>query len=754
MKKLNILSILILFSLLGVQPLFADEDKDGDKSKFARAVDHAIEKADSVYNTYQERQADKSFGNMAYVRAIKKYSSFYEKNIRNEKIIRNLAVSYYKVSDTENAEQWFSRLVATGAYQAEDVYMYAQSLKYNSKYEHADMWMKRYKELNPNDTRAIKQLNSLKKINEILKTERYNIKEAGFNSKYSDFGAVVNNGQVVFATGRNDEQIIRRSYAWKENPYLDVYVTSETGGFLSAENFSSAVNSIYHDGPVCFNSEGNEIFFTRNNISFLLPKKDRKGVNHLKILTANKSGDSWSNIEELPFNNTDYSCGHPCLTKDNSTLYFASDMPGGFGGTDIWMVERTDSGWTQPVNLGAEINTEGEEMFPFIHESGELYFASNGHLGLGGLDVFVSRKIGGKYLVKNMGNPMNSERDDFSLFLKEDGVNGYFSSNRTGGTGDDDIYAFEITDRITFALTLEGITKDKKTGEALPFAKVEIKNENGELILMGESDQKGEFSIEVVPESKYTIDARKEKFEDGALTLNTTEENVKGSKVKAEVLLMPVAEWGVFGFIYEKESGKGEQDVQVTITAKESGEEIFLSSNEEGKFRQLLKPETDYDILLSKQKYFTRRGAFTTKAMEPGWIDIKEFIEVEMEEIVVGKTIEIPNIYYDLAKWNIREDAATELDKVVQFLLDNPTIRIELGSHTDARGSARSNQSLSQKRAQSAVDYIVNSDIAKNRIKAKGYGESKLKNHCKDGIRCSEEDHQANRRTEIQITDF
>lgn len=299
-----------------------------------------------------------------------------------------------------------------------------------------------------------------------------------------------------------------------------------------------------------------------------------------------------------------------------------------------------------------------------------------------------------------------------------------------------------------------GTTKDKKTGAVIADTAVIIMDSNGKEILKGKSDINGKFEIEVSPDMNYIVEASKDKFEDTEQKIFTDRQKAEDDVMNVDVLLNEIGEWGIFGFIYEKESQEGVDSVEIIITLKNGTDEIIRMTDTNGNFRELLQPETDYEILLKKRKFFTRRGAFTTKGMKPGWLDLKEFIEVAMEEIVVGKTIEIPNIYYDLAKWDIRPDAAIELDKVVQFMLDNETITIELGSHTDSRGSNTSNQELSQKRAESAVNYIVEHGINTNRITAKGYGESKLKNRCADGVKCSEKEHQENRRTEIMIVSF
>lgn len=712
---------------------------------------------DTLVIKIQHKQADKKFEGLAYAKAIAKYEKLVEKGWTPDSLRRNLALSHLKVHNTKKSEELYAELVSENEADVLDFYHYSQALKNNKKYDEADKWLAKYKELKNEDSRGVLQYEAAPIIKEIYTEEKYKIESAYFNTEYSEFGAIVEGDQVVFTSGRNDQAIIQYEYSWKGKPYLDVFHTNinKPALYKKPTLMSKGINSRFHDGPICYSQDGNEVFITRNNFTLGMPKYSEKKENHFKLYKRVKTAEKWEEVEELAFNSDEYSCGHPSISADNMTLYFASDMPGGYGGSDIYYVTRTSDGWSAPINMGADINTEGDEMFPFISTNDEFYYSSNGHLGLGGLDIFIAEKRAeGKYDILNMGYPLNSSADDFSFYLLDNDRDGYFASNREGGKGDDDVYKFTMLNKPSFLLKLIGTTIDKKTGEVLPNAEVAIHDTKGNEIFNAMSDQNGQVELEVNPNNKFDVKARMDNYNETTMQIAVGKSKTEGKIVTVEIPLEATEEWGVFGFIYEKESGQGVSGVNISILEKGTENVIAEITDEGGNFRKLLNPETDYDIVMKKKKFFSRRGAFSTKGMEPGWIDVKEFIEVEMEEIVVGKTIEIPNIYYDLAKWNIREDAALELDNVVQFLLDNETITIELGSHTDARGSKSSNQTLSQKRAESAVNYIVRNGIAQSRISAKGYGENKLKNRCADGVKCSEEEHQENRRTEIMIVDF
>jgi outer membrane protein OmpA-like peptidoglycan-associated protein/tetratricopeptide (TPR) repeat protein len=707
-------------------------------------------KIDSLINEYNHKRANKAYEDMAYIKAIDIYNQLVKKNYINPDIYRNLSNSYYKTSQYDKAEEHYKNLLTNYEYQPEDVYTYAQILKNNGKYKESDRWLNTYAGLNTDDSRSKRQANTGSKISEIKAVYRFDIETVSFNSKFADFGPALRNDKLYFASERREDAVVNFEYAWKEAPYLDIYEVNLDGVVTSPKFLKGKVNSKYHDGPASFSKDGSEMFFTRNNSVFrFISKKGDDNVNNLKIYYAQYINGDLTNPIELSFNSENYSCGHPSLSDDGKTLYFTSDMPGGYGGSDIYLTERTGSGWSKPENLGSEINTEGDEMFPFIHKSGILFFASNGHLGLGGLDLYKAEMDYGKYKIDNMGFPLNSEHDDFALIINEEQKEGYFSSNREGGKGDDDIYKFYALD---VNLSLRGKVFDIETKEQIEKPSIVLVDSKGESMRLFSSSDEFDFKIEVEPNESYTLHIDKEGYTSQKVTLKPSEMDKIGNIVEHNIYMTQVPVWGVFGKIYYKESLKEIPEVNVHVTNVNTGKVENYMSDDEGLFRIQLDQNTDYKFFFEKKGIFSIRADYTTRGREAGWVNADEFIELAFEKLELNKKIEIPNIYYDLGKWNIRSDAAKELDNVVQFLVDNPNIKIELGSHTDARGSAKSNQSLSQKRAQSAVDYIVSKGIAGTRISAKGYGESQLKNRCADGVQCSKEEHQENRRSEIRIT--
>ncbi|TRX70926.1 OmpA family protein [Carboxylicivirga sp. M1479] len=703
-------------------------------------------KMDSLVNPFRVKQADKAFDNMAYAKSIRRYEPLYQKGYLADSIKPKLAQAYLKVQETEKAEEVYASVNADYLV-GEDLFFFAQALKYNGKYAEADTYMAKYLINNAEDSRALKQNNALPVIEKILSEERYLVEPVDFNSSQSDFGAFVVDDHVVFSSAREVDVVIRREYAWKETPYLNIFTSKiKDGGHGKAQLLSTQLKSMYHDGPVSVNTERTELFITRNTFNNLIGKKGVDGTNHLNLMVASKQIDgTWGKPVDLPFNDVSHSTGHGFITKDGQRLYFASDREEGLGGSDIWYVNRTSNGWSEPINMGDEVNTEGDEMFPFVDADGKLYFASNGHLGLGGLDLFVASERKGSYRVHNMGYPINSEKDDFSLFLMDDGINGYFASNRSGGKGDDDIYRFKILNAVSFKKHFKSKLIDKNTRQIIANTPVLLKNPAGDIIAELMSDAEGMVASELPLEmAELSLVVNAVDYYPYANVIDVSED-----VDEHEMELIPLPVYGIYGNVFLLPDMTAIPEVNVLMVPAQ-GEQKRITSNEDGTFKTRLEPDMEYDLVFTKKEFFTKRLTYSTMGRDTGYVNVNEFVELELEKAEVGKSIEI-EILYDLGKWNIREDAATELNDMVQFLQDNPTIKIELGSHTDARGSASSNQVLSQKRAESAVAYMLERGIDKSRIQAKGYGETRLKNKCADGVRCSELEHQANRRSEVTI---
>ncbi|MDX1829047.1 MAG: OmpA family protein [Lutibacter sp.] len=490
--------------------------------------------------------------------------------------------------------------------------------------------------------------------------DQYSIKNLSINTELSNFGtSFYGSDKLIFSQPVKRKFIINN--VWKPNnqPYLDLYIgdIQKDGEISNIKKFSSKLNTRYHEADVCFSKDKKTVYFSRSNFQNGRYKKDSLGVNRIKLFKAVVGpNNEWTNVEPLPFNNDNYSVGHPALSDDGKTLYFISDMPGTLGKTDIFKVAiNSDGTYGTPVNLGPKINTPEREMFPFVSGNNELYFSSDGREGFGMLDVFKAAinndgTYGGPV---NLGGEINSDKDDFAFIIDNKTLKGYFSSNRSEGKGDDDIYFFKEIPVIC-KQNVNIVVIDKQTKAAIPNAVVSIT--------------------------------------------------------------------------------KNEEDLP-DVTVDKDGKYLFVADC-----------DTKYSFASNKMDYFYPAvlKTITTSSKK----DDVQTVVLEMNR----ELINLNTIYFDFDKYNIRPDAAVELDKVVAYMKKYPTLKVEVGSHTDSRGSFKYNEKLSEKRAESTVEYIVSKGIDSSRITAKGYGERNLVNKCSDGVKCIEEEHQLNRRTEFVIT--
>lgn len=694
-------------------------------------------------------RANKYYDEYQFVKAVTYFEKVVDSGDKvDAPVIAKLANCYRITGDDLKAEAWYAQLMSVRERKPIDVYYYAQVLKSNEKYTEADNWMRLYNELVPDDTRAIMHLsrpNYVKELNPLV--SNYKLSLLSLNTPQSEFGAAFFVDKIVFASENDPNPLIQNRTAATKDAYFDLYfATREPGGSLTNPlYFSNKINTKVHEGPACFTYDGLQMYFTRNSAAGR--RTGGKGAANLKIYRATLAGNEWVNIDPMPFNSLDYNVAHPTLSRDGSRLYFSSDMPGGYGGTDIYMVENRNGIWGRPQNLGRTVNTEGNESFPFIHENNILYFSSDGHVGLGGLDIFSAELIRGEFKnVKNLAAPVNSSKDDFSFIIDREMKAGYLSSNRPGGIGEDDIYSF-VYEEQSELYTLEGKLKDDRDF-IIPNAPIVFKDENGVVVAKTTTDDQGIYSIKLNRFRSYTLSTQLA----GYANVHKMVPQFLVGEVKYNDIQLGNSEMTVTGIVVNKENRQAIRDAFVYLTNKGTYEKTNIITAVDGKFGFKLTPESDYTLRVEKDGYFARTVEFSTRNKRPGYeVALDQF---EMEAIKLNQTVEIPNIYYDLGKADIRPDAAFELDKLIKLMKENASLIIELGSHTDARGSAKSNEKLSQRRAEAAVAYIVSKGIAPYRITAKGFGESQLKNRCADGVNCTEQEHERNRRTEFKVISF
>ena len=611
-----------------------------------------------------------------------------------------IAESFRMSNRFELAVPYYQKALENGVTNPEAPFNYAFALKAAGKYGEAAAQLEKYIASNPTNKvateKANRELYTLKAIDIIQQKKTfYQVKNLGkLNTAGAEFSPFVKDEDLIFAA-------TRKATLYKNNgmPMTGIYKVKlaenydETGGepeVFSQALFLEGVN----EANVTFTKDGKTVVFARGNTG------KKQGTADVDLYLSRFASNKWTEPRLIPVSDSAAWDGSPAFSRDGRTLYFCSNRPGGVGGIDIYRANMDASGrFSKPVNMGKDINTPGDEMFPYVGPDAKLYFASDGHPGLGKLDLFVATRSQGVISIENLGAPINSRFDDFGMvYADEDMKYGFFSSNREGGKGDDDIYTFEDE---SVGLDSNQIAELEKLPLDDPRRKTVGKPEPPKIV---------NYYLGGTVASNETPSA----LLDSAI--------VKVYEISADSLI-----------------GEG---------ISKGGGIFGTFPLEEGK---------DYALLVEKKGYITKREPFTMagKAIPQIFrkkltMDTTFYVALKMDRLALNKTFVLDNIYYDLNKYNIRPDAAVELDKLVQILIDNPTVNIELSSHTDARDTDAYNKKLSQNRAQSAVDYIVSKGIARERMVAKGYGETQLV--IKEAK--TEEEHQKNRRTEFTILSY
>ena len=624
----------------------------------------------------QTKVADNFFRDFSYEKAAELYKEAIKKEDSTEHILKRIGDCYFNISKLEKAEFWYNKAINKyPSIDTEYIYKYVQTLRSQKKYELANDYLRTFNNKNKKDNR-IKNIDNfnIENYNQLTNTEKVyvELENLPINTRYSDFGGYEFKDKLYYYSTWVKDSITDENelYDWNNEPFLNIFeadikIENAIKSFNDSKKLNATVNTKDdHEGLVTITNDGKTMYFTRNNVNKKEKRKySKEGTSFLKIYKATLSGSTWTNVTELPFNKDSYSCGAPALSPDNKTLYFVSDMDGGFGQTDLYKVAiKNDGSYGTPVNLGPEINTEGNEKFPFVAKDSTLYFSSDANLNLGLLDIFESNLLKIKkndttqVYIKNLGAPFNSPYDDFCFFIDNETQTGYLSSNREGGQGGDDIYAFG---KYQCNQTVSGIAYDDLTKEPLDKVRVVILDANGKVLdtYFTENDGKYEFK-EVDCDKTFTVMAERVVYRPDTKEFTTTP--VNGENTEIDLYLKP---------------------------------------------------------------------------------------------LIIDNEIVINPIYFDYDKSFIRSDAAYELENIVAVMREHPRMIIKIESHTDSRGRDAYNLKLSDRRAKSTRDYLYSRGIENDRIQsAIGYGESQILNKCTNGVKCSDEEHEFNRRSKFIIT--
>ncbi len=716
------------------------------------------------------KKADNYYVKIAYAEAIPLYSQLLGSSVDSPKMQAKLADCYFQIGETVKSEEHYAQVASSNEASSDDIYKYAQSLKENGKYTESDKWMMKFNTMQANDTRGKQFIEKKTYVQSIEAQGAYfSIKHLSVNTKHADFGGYqMKDGQVYFISNRKKRAAIKQIHTWNNKSFLDIFsADASENQELENVNFQPRkVNKKYHEGPLCFSNDSKWVYFTRNNMSSGEKRRDDQGIQNLKLYKAEiDSEGNWMNEKELEINSKEYSVGHPTLSADGETLYFVSDMPGGFGGADVYkMAVNADGSYGKPENLGAKINTEGQEMFPLITSDGLLFFASDGHLGLGGLDVFVMvpNKDGSFNKIMNVGMPVNSPKDDFALIMGADNMTGYVSSNRTTGSGDDDIYSFKLLKPLMIQLSLKGVVTDVRSKEILSGAIVNLLDENGNIVGTTTADNLGSYEFSVEPDMDYTITASKGDYFDNNNKFTTKNLPDGTELIKGDVMLEKDPGLSLYALVTDAKTKTALEGVKILITDNLTGDKVEFTTPESGDYlRPLVDKKLDdrgsYNFALFKEGYIPKTVTYNTLFDKEGQYDVHTALDLSMDAMVtdLAELVEINPINFDLNKYKIRPDAAIELDKIVTVMNKYPLMEVELGSHTDCRASRAYNEKLSDRRAKASAAYIKSKISNPERIYGKGYGESRILNgcECEGSVKsdCSEEEHEKNRRTEFKV---
>lgn len=696
------------------------------------------------------RIADRYYQHMAYAQAKEEYKIAADLGAVNEHVVKRLADCSMKLGDTADGEIWYAQVVKFLNREPLDLYMYAQALKGNGKYAEAEAWMDRYLAMDRNEGEP-KRSNILDFVRKFTSNmDRFTVKRVSANSPLDDMGATWDGeDRVIFASARDTAVGVQWRSAWNDQPFLDLYTARRQpdGDLIAPMRINGNVNSKLHEGPAVVAPDGS-LWYTRTNAV-----KSKNGIHRLSILHARREGDGWNGDDPFLYNNTECSVGHPAISADGKWFFFVSDMPGGYGGTDIYVCQDMGGQWGEPRNLGPGVNTARNELFPFMAQDGTLYFSSMGLPGLGGLDVFAAnRDVNGEFSFSvNVGAPVNGPKDDFAFVIDKANATGYFSSDRPGGAGGDDIYSFTMHYPLEQRFLCTGTVIDDENAQPVAGAEVELLNAEGAVLESAGSDAEGRYSFPVEENKEYAVRARLPGHYDGIVHFST--EDVGQQQIIArDVHLVPDAGIWLRGAVKYKDKLGFVKGVKVSVVNLASFFSEVHTTDAGGDFLFRMQPNEEFEVMLEKPDYFSMSVPLSTAGVKRGVIDLGEVKELSLERIEVGRPLPLKYVTWSGDETSLSPTAKAELDQLVDRMQVNPSLDIEVAVHANTQRTADAALKLTQARAKVIDAYMHAQGIPKDRLTVKGYGIGKPLNPCGPGVECTDKQHAENERVEYTVT--
>lgn len=693
------------------------------------------------------KKADHYFNQYAYRNALTLYLHAFDRDSTDIYVQDQIADCYFKLHDPESAANWYARIIDKPGLHPEAKFEYAESLSMLGKYQEARHWYEQYLNDHPGNLMAKEKIDFIDNLRFYeLDSLRFNVTNVDFNSSHSDYGAHYYLDGIVFASSRDLDYFIKHKpfdAVDKDESLLNMYyitgkVPQDHGEVEHLHR--DRIKSALHEGPMAFYSKDTKAAYTRTNIKNGKPVYDKKGRAHLQIFFADvETLSGLKNIVPFKYNSDDYSVAHPSLSPDGSIMYFSSTAAGGFGGADIYYSTYTNGQWNEPVNLGPKINTAGDESFPHLANDSTLYFSSNGHGSLGGLDILVTYRHGSEFTkAHNFGGPLNSRFDDFSMVTDATNRVGYMASNRPGGYGVDDIYYYIAT-----AFNVLGkIVAQDKTGAPIQGAAVyAVDSKTGKVLDADVTDAEGRYQLSVPFDQNVKIVAYRDSYE--LLKDQQIDTHFRG--MGSDSLNMKLWKRDMFakGNIYSNETQKPLTGVTAKIFDLKTNKVDSMVLTDRSDYTFLMRPDRKYHLEFTKPGYLKTELDLNTENLIQG---------VVTNDIVMHEeSIESAIVYFDYDKSSIKEEAFSQMTLLIRTLRNYPMATVNIGAHADSRGGFEYNQRLSNDRANSVVQYLISKGISRKRITARGFGEKLLLNRCSDTVNCEEIDHSLNRRAEIKV---